>query len=280
MEPREARSSMAIKKMAQTSMNPKIVTKMEVPRQEKKSIPLSIVIPVLNRAASLKTALRALAHQVYLPQIIVVDDHSAEDVRSTCESFSDTLDLEYLRLSKNAGPAMARNVGIKAANNAIIAFTDSDCIPAPTWSRYLFEYMRDAPTIVAGVGGRVLGTRNDIMSQYMVYHQILEPHPRGWPHVDQYLYLVTANCAYRRRVLQDFGGFDETLKVAGGEDTGLGLRIVKAGFQLHYQQRAIVFHDFTLNAWSFLKTFFRYGRGCEQQASRILPRTIESSFPG
>ncbi len=234
-----------------------------------RKIPLSVIIPIYNRGNQLKSLLSAMKKQEASAEIIVIDDHSSHDIGSICEQFDGNLDLLYLRLSRNAGPAHARNIGLENASYDYVAFIDSDCIPKHNWSIKLFEYLRDAPSYVAGVGGKVLGTRNDIFSKYMTYHQILEPHPRGWPFINQYLYLVTANCAYRKRLVVDQGGFDPTLRVAGGEDVGLGLKLVKSGYQLHYRPDAVVYHSFSMNWLTFIKTFYRYGTGCENQAAKL-----------
>ena len=55
------------------------------------------------------------------------------------------------RRDEDGGLNAARNAGIRAASGDLVAFTDDDCEPAPTWLRELIEPMRD-PT-VDGVAG-------------------------------------------------------------------------------------------------------------------------------
>lgn len=233
------------------------------------NIPISIIIPVYGRPNQLYRCLKALSDQNSKPQVIVVDDNSPESLNFICKKFNNRLDLTYIRLKENSGPAFARNLGIKYSNYDIIAFTDSDCVPKWNWAYKIWCYLSIAPYFVAGVGGRILGLSNDIFSKYMVYHQILEPHPRNYPLNGQYLYLVTANCAYRKGLVVSMGGFDEELKIAGGEDVGLGLKLIQRGYQLKMSDDLIVRHNFRLNAISISKVFQKYGRGSEHQVKKL-----------
>jgi mycofactocin glycosyltransferase len=73
---------------------------------------------------------------------------------------------------------------------------------------------------------------------------------------------VTANCAYRRSAILDAGGFEEALRVPGGEDPHLSQKIRARGYSLRYEPTAVVRHDFRENLFDFARTFFRYGSGC------------------
>lgn len=232
-------------------------------------IQLSVVIPAYGRADQLKNALDGLACQTHEPEIIIIDDHSPTPLLDVCKKF-DTLNLRYIRMASNQGPAACRNVGVNMSSYNTIAFTDSDCIPDLGWAQALHNYLRDAPDYVAGVGGRIISLGNDLYSKYMVYHQILEPYPRSFPHTGQYLYLPTANCALRKKVINEFGGFDPEVKFPGGEDVGLCVRMVDKGYQLHFLETAVVSHDFRMNFIGFIKTFYRYGFGTEHQLHKWL----------
>ena len=107
---------------------------------------------------------------------------------------------------------------------------------------------------VAGIGGKVIPFRNDIVSQYYTFHRILEP-----PRYNQYL--VTANACYKRQLLIDVNGFDTSHRYPGGEDNGLSFKLIKKGFKFGYERNMIVIHDYRTSIPSFIKTFFRYGKG-------------------
>jgi GT2 family glycosyltransferase len=56
-------------------------------------------------------------------------------------------------------------------------------------------------------------------------------------------YYETCNMAYRRSVLEQVGGFDETFRFPYGEDTDLAWRAKEAGAKTAFAGDAVVFHD-------------------------------------
>lgn len=148
-----------------------------------------------------------------------------------------------------------------------MAFTDNDCEVHPEWARQLAVYLRDAPSRVAGVGGRVIATGQDAFSRYFDYHKTLDPFLQG----GRFLYLVTANAAFRKAALEEVGGFDEDLRSPGGEDPGLCFKLLARGHEMHYRPEALVRHHYRSSMWDFVRTFYRYGRGCRVQTDRYAP---------
>ena len=72
-------------------------------------------------------------------------------------------------------------------------------------------------------------------------------------------YVITANVAYRMKVLKEVGFFDETF--FSGGDTDLSWRIVKKGYDIVYEPQAIVHHYPRENLHSFFKQYYKYGLG-------------------
>ncbi|MFH1478416.1 MAG: glycosyltransferase family A protein [Candidatus Omnitrophota bacterium] len=86
---------------------------------------ISIVIPTYNRALFLKRAIESVLDQTYKDfELIVVDDGSQDETRSLVDSYPDDR-IKCLR-QDNLGPSSARNLGIKKAQGAFVAFLDSD----------------------------------------------------------------------------------------------------------------------------------------------------------
>ena len=80
-------------------------------------ITVSTVIPVCNREQFVVKAIDSVASQTYpSTEIIVVDDASTDDTPRTVESLCRTFNnLSLIRLPKNVGAALARNIGARAA---------------------------------------------------------------------------------------------------------------------------------------------------------------------
>ena len=88
------------------------------------SCPVSCVIPVFNGERFLAAAIDSvLAQSLSEIEIIVVDDGSTDGTRDVLDRFGAR--VVYIHQA-NAGPASARNNGIRHASGEFIAFLDSD----------------------------------------------------------------------------------------------------------------------------------------------------------
>jgi len=94
----------------------------------------SVIMPVYNRQELIVQALNSVKKQTYRPiEIVVVDDGSLDNTKSVVETWAtensegDALSLRYF-YQDNAGPAAARNRGIKEIRGEYVQFLDSDDI--------------------------------------------------------------------------------------------------------------------------------------------------------
>ena len=223
-------------------------------------IEISVVISTRNRAALLSEALRALSEQA-IPgnsfEVLVVNDGSTDAteamVKDRASSFPALLRVLTL---EPAGPARARNAGIREARGRIIAFTDDDCLPEPDWLSKVCEgYEQDQG--LAGIGGQTLPLEpQNLFSRYqdLLLHQ---------PHQDQtgITFLLTNNASFRRDRLLEVGGFDEAFPFAGGEDVDLSRRMRQQGYRLGYRPEAKVRHHHITTWRGYLRLCYRYGKG-------------------
>src|SRR5687768_10535344 len=85
---------------------------------------VSAIIPVHNYARLVGRAIESVLAQSYQPvECIVVDDGSTDDTPRVLARYGDR--IRVIRKEKQ-GPAIARNVGIRAARGEYIALLDSD----------------------------------------------------------------------------------------------------------------------------------------------------------
>jgi hypothetical protein len=98
-------------------------------RERPQPTTLSVVIPVFNRPKQFLLALGSVFRQRGLEdeniEVIVVDDNSKPPLN--LEGWP----ARVVSLSRNSGPAAARNAGVRAASGELIAFLDSDDVWLP-----------------------------------------------------------------------------------------------------------------------------------------------------
>lgn len=87
---------------------------------------ISIVIPVYNRTSELERTINSVLNQSWHNfEILVIDDGSDIDIKSTCDSFNDTR-IKFFRNSEHTNANVVRNKGIGEAKGEYIAMLDSD----------------------------------------------------------------------------------------------------------------------------------------------------------
>jgi len=92
---------------------------------------VSVVVPTHNRARLLPLTLFSVLRQQEVDlEVLVVDDGSAEDVRSTVGELKDPR-VRVLRQEPPQGVSVARNRGVAAAGGRWVAFVDDDDLWAP-----------------------------------------------------------------------------------------------------------------------------------------------------
>ena len=102
----------------------------------KKTLTLSIVIPVYNEQDYLVRCLDAIAKQSQSPdEVIVVDNNSTDSSALIAQSY----DFVTLLQEPSQGTTFARNSGFQHATSKIIARIDADTQIAPDWCEKLHQ---------------------------------------------------------------------------------------------------------------------------------------------
>jgi GT2 family glycosyltransferase len=224
----------------------------------------SLIIPTYNRKDTLRRCLAAVTGQDYPDyEVIVVDDGSADGTGEMVQQ--EFPSVRYIRQEPNRGPAAARNRGIAIATGKIIAFTDDDCLVPVDFLARLAEGYQQYPE-VAGVGG-YLEAPDDILQRnifaqfeayvtHRVYHAGTEPYVGGFECPAG----GTNSMSYRREILMEVRGFDETFPYAAGEDADLKWRVVERGHRLLYVPLKVA-HLQPYHFRSFWRQHRQHGRG-------------------
>lgn len=143
--------------------------------------------------------------------------------------------IRYLAVDQHHhGPSIARNLGWRAAEGQIIAFTDDDCLPQPDWLKQGLLALDG----MDGVSGQVIVPLPESPTDY-------ELNTRG---LERSLF-VTANCFYRKTALEQAGGFDERFRIAWREDTDLYFTLLEQGCRMGRAPAAVVIHPVRPAPW-------------------------------
>jgi GT2 family glycosyltransferase len=200
---------------------------------------VSVVIPTYCRPELLARCLRALQQQTLAAtdfEIIVVDDDISEAPDERVMTFG-TSGLVVRRLSSGGrrGPAVARNVGWRAASAPLIAFTDDDTVPDPDWLRVGIAAL--VPPRVA-IWGRIIVPTPARPTDY-------ERNTKGLECAE----FATANVFILRSALETVGGFDERFRRAWREDADLYFSLLENVGEVAHEPAAVVLHPVRLARW-------------------------------
>ncbi|HEX4829703.1 MAG TPA: mycofactocin biosynthesis glycosyltransferase MftF, partial [Trebonia sp.] len=179
--------------------------------------------------------------------IIVVDDCSADP--AAVAAIARAAGARVIRRPVNGGPGAARNTGLAAAATPLVAFLDSDCVPAPGWLDALLPHFTDpavgavAPRIAPHEPGRTWLARYEGASSTLdmgARPSIVRPGARV-------PYVPGAALVVRRAAAGD--GFAAGLRV--GEDVDFAWRLAAAGWRVRYEPAAVMGHQHRvrLRAW-------------------------------
>jgi GT2 family glycosyltransferase len=213
------------------------------PAADPATIAVSVVVPTCGRLDLLDRCLDALTRQTLDPschEVIIVDDEPNHNTLHLVAGWRARTALRGPRLVyiSNAGPhgpAAARNRGWRVAQAPLVAFTDDDAVPAPTWLAQGLAAFHDG---VDAVCGRVEMPLPATPTDYQRAAHLLDSAE-----------FVTANCFCRKQVLEALDGFDERFTAPWREDSDLHFRLLEMGANIAYAPQALVVHPLHPAPW-------------------------------
>ena len=103
-------------------------------------IKVSVIMPIYNAYEYLRPAIDSVVSQTLKEiEIICIDDGSTDHSVEIVKEYQKTDERIRIIAENNAGPALARNNGIKRARGEYLAFLDADDFCEPTFLESLYE---------------------------------------------------------------------------------------------------------------------------------------------
>ena len=219
---------------------------------------VSVIIPTRNRAYILRSAIQSILRQIYKNlEIIIVDDNSTDSTSKVVENTAkDNHNIKYIRNDIHRGLPASRNIGLSYAKGDLIFFSEDDLILMPntieilvkTYSTLSKKYKVGAvaPRLILVSStkfysplrecAKIIGYFNmltgDHCANYDVEtsHILLSEHPPATSLMPRDIFNIvgTYYTGYKYNYLY--------------EDSDLYYRILKHGFIMFYQPRAVAFH--------------------------------------
>lgn len=204
---------------------------------------VSVIIPTFNRAKLLPGAIESLlAQTLHDSEVIVVDDGSTDETQRVIQKYGNQ--VRYIRISHSGLPAIARNVGIRAASRGIIAFLDSD-------DEWLPEKLAKQVAILGAQAEVGLVCANAYLleaDQAVPSRLLLRPGQGSSGNVFPYLlrdnFVITSTVLVRRSLLDRVGLMDESRTLKAVEDYDLWLRLAAVTDICYLDEPLAVYKDF------------------------------------
>ncbi len=211
------------------------------------------MVPTLLADSALEECLRCLNAQTFRGFEVIVVDNSG---RGLARELAVRHGAAFIQNPGNAGFGAAVNQGIAASNAPYVAALNDDAAPQPGWLAALVDAMRERPDAGMCASQVRLAGKGVLDSAGMLIAVDGSSKQRGhgcppdaFSRREEVLLPSACAAVYRRSMLDEAGGFDEDFFLYS-EDTDLGLRARRAGWNCMYAAGAIVEHRYSHSAGS------------------------------
>lgn len=186
--------------------------------------PISVIICARNEAHNLERFLPLVLEQQYPDfEVVVVNDRSWDGTRDLLDTFAVSYkNLKIVTVSEGnkfiAGKKFAVTMGIKAAANEWLVFTDADCYPAsPQWLMGMQQPEEPMSEIVLGYSpyAKKRGLLNSLIrfETFFTAVNYLSFAIKGMPYMG-----VGRNMAYKKSLFFKNKGFAAHMHIPSGDD--------------------------------------------------------------
>lgn len=188
---------------------------------------ISAVVPTYNSEKIIKECLDSLIAQTHpFDEIILVDNASTDKTREIIKNYP----FKKILLEKNMERCVSRNTGWRAAQNELVAIIENDSVYDIHWVEKVLECFENGADAAVDRRG-VYKPKTFISRMNDEFFRV---------RLDEKRYKPFSAWIYKKEVLEKLNGYDEGM--VGFEDRELGDRLIKNGYNIMYQPRAIQYH--------------------------------------
>ena len=234
------------------------------------SAPLvSIIIPAYNEEINAVSSVQSLLNGNYPNlEIIFVDDGSKDNTfEKVSAAFANNNKVKVFT-KPNGGKASALNYGIQQSNAEFVVCIDADTKLLPdAVSKLMIHFSPSRPEyleVVGAVAGNVkVGNQVNLLTKWQSIEYISSQNfdRKAFSYLNAITVVPGAIGAFRKKAIEDAGGFTiDTL----AEDCDLTIRILRQGYVVENENKAIAMTEAPETLKMFFKQRFRWSFGVMQ----------------
>lgn len=190
-----------------------------------KKLPISIIICAKNEEENIKKYFPFIVSQNYPDyEIVLIDDASSDETLELFESYEKQYaNVKLVKVQNNeafwGNKKFALTLGIKAAKNEYLVFTDADCYPISTdWLLQISSQFTKEKTIILGYGAYEK-VKNSFLNKIIRFDALLTAtHYFSWAKLGKPYMGIGRNLAYKKSEFFNVRGFMDHMKVRAGDD--------------------------------------------------------------
>lgn len=201
-----------------------------IPEQKKYSTSISVIIPARNEADNIDKLLNALKKQTYpqnLFEIVVINDHSADNTVEVVKQFPGVILLDLKDDLINSYKKKAIEQGVNAASGKLIVTTDADCVPPSGWLETIVSFYEEKNSVFIAAPVVLQNNSSVIQIFQALDFLVLQGIAAASVYKQFHSMCNGANLAYEKKAFEEVNGFERIDKIASGDDMLLMHKIWK-----------------------------------------------------
>ena len=184
---------------------------------------VSVVITCYNYGAYVASCLNSVCSQTFRDyEMIIVNDGSTDNSEEQIKPYLNGWSVKYFK-QENKGQANAKNRGIRESSGTHIAFLDADDVWAPEKLEKQMPLFHNERVGVVYSGQKFINHNGKVIPGHPLRKTLIRKSGKVTDALFMDNFIPFSSAIVKRKCIEDFGGFDESL--AMGIDWDLWLRI-------------------------------------------------------